>query len=47
MQATGLDTVIGAGAFFPNEDAALNAIGTALGEDAVAPYRATAGVATP
>lgn len=46
MQATGLDTVIGAGAFFPNEDAALNAIGTALGEDAVAPYRATAGVAT-
>jgi SulP family sulfate permease len=47
MQATRLDTVIGAGAFFPNEDAALNAIGTALGEDAVAPYRATAGVATP
>jgi SulP family sulfate permease len=47
MQATGLDTVIGTGAFFPNEDAALNAIGTALGEDAVAPYRATAGVATP
>ncbi|MGE5946302.1 MAG: SulP family inorganic anion transporter [Betaproteobacteria bacterium] len=47
MQATGLDTVIGAGAFFPNEDAALNAIGTALGENAVAPYRATAGVATP
>jgi SulP family sulfate permease len=46
MQATGLETLIGAGAFFPNEDAAFNAIGIALGVDAVAPYRATAVLAT-
>ena len=39
MQATGLEKVIGAACFFPNEDLALDAIGEAIGEEAVAPFR--------
>jgi SulP family sulfate permease len=41
MHATGLDTVIGEASFFANEDAAFDAIGRLLGEEAVAPYRTT------
>ena len=39
MQATGLEAVIGAEAIFANEDAAFEAIGRRLGNDAVAAYR--------
>ena len=39
MRATGLDDYIGAACFFNNEDAALDAIGQAIGEEAVQPFR--------
>ena len=39
MVATGLEKVIGLDSFYPNEDAAFDAISKILGEDAVASYR--------
>lgn len=39
MRATGLDAYIGSSCFFSNEDAAIDAIGQSLGEEAVIPFR--------
>lgn len=39
MRATGLDDYIGTACFFNHEDAALDAIGLSIGEDAVQPFR--------